>query len=255
LIDVPDPNNTRLQIDTEELVCLINSIASIGLINPITLRKNGPRFELIAGNRRLTAVRRLGKHAISAIVLEVDDLTRDTVCLSENLQRSNLSPVEEAVALNNLVENNPAGVDGVAATVSRGVNWILDRLEILNWPPSLQEAVHTTKISLAAAKRIARIQPDELRETRIHQAAAHGINARTASLWLQDANAEEPQVSTPPENTGFGEHAAQIPETTIPCWLCQAQTIIHETKPLRICATCISSVHAQVNAQQTPPTH
>lgn len=254
-IATPDPTNGRAEIDSEAIQQLASSIAAIGLINPITVRPTQTGYILIAGNRRLTAMQRLNAKYIDATVLNVDNLTSATITLTENVSRSNLTPVEEACQLHNLVENHPNGVEGVATTLSRSPNWILDRLDILAWPESLRTSVHERKISLAAAKRLAKIQPDKLREERIYQAATHGINTRTAALWLQDAIA----AATPPapvsQITGQIDNNTYVTETAVSCWLCRTLAKLETTRTLRICEPCITNVESQLQAQASPLQH
>jgi ParB family chromosome partitioning protein len=240
-----------MQRDPEAIKRLRDQIATSGLINPITVRPAGERFRLIAGLNRLEAYKLLQRTEIPAHVVNTNDTGASTIRLTENLTRTNLTPVEEAAQLHDLVEATPGGVDVVAATIGRTVNWILDRLEILDWDVELQQAVHAKHISAAAAKRLARIVDPLSRQNYVHQAAVHGISARTAALWLQDANA----LSQPPplasENSYIDPPAQSPPETRIQCFTCGAKYNIQDTHPVRLCSTCIQ--HIQAACLRGPP--
>lgn len=234
--------NARMQRDPEAILRLRDQIATSGLINPITVRQDGDRFRLLAGLNRLEAYKLLQRTEIPAHVVDVDDSAAATIRLTENLTRTNLTPIEEAAQLHDLVEASAGGVDVVAATIGRTVSWVLDRLEILDWDVELQQAVHDKKISASAAKRLARIADPESRRNYTRQAAAHGINTRTAALWLQDANSlslSPPNVS---ENSTISVSPQSPPETRIQCFTCGTKYSIIDTHPVRLCSTCIEAI-------------
>lgn len=214
----------------------------MGLINPITVRAVDGGYELIAGMNRLLAVQRLNARYIDATVLNADDLLADTVRLTENVARSNLSPVEEACQLHNLVEENPQGVDGVGTMIGRSPGWIQDRLEILSWPASLRQYVHEKKVSLAAAKRLSKIADPSVREERIHQAAVHGINARTASLWYQNSVAESAGRAENAPIATDGPVQEYTTETRVQCFVCLCPIVLERTRTMRVCEDCMVRV-------------
>lgn len=248
-----DPSSTnRINPNPERITELARSIAISGLINPITVRKTHGAYVLIAGVGRLAAVRSLGWTEIPVTVIIASDVQSSTIRLSENVARSNLSPVEEATQLAHLVEQNPNGVDGVATAIGRAQSWILDRLEIMDWPDALAQQVHEKRISLAAAKRLAKIQPDELRLQRIADAAHHGINAATAALWLQASRwspAEQPNSQTPPPVDVVPRYTTT---TRVNCFVCRNDTPLERSHPVRICDPCLHAIHAKTVDQPMP---
>ena len=233
-----------MQRDPEAIHRLRDQIATSGLINPITVRPYGDRYRLLAGLNRLDAFRLLQRTEIPAHIVNTDDTGASTIRLTENLTRTNLTPVEEAAQLHDLIESTPGGVDVVAATIGRNVNWILDRLEILDWDADLQQAVHDKKISSAAAKRLARIADPETRRNYIHQAAVHGISARTAALWLQDTITLAQPPRDVSENSTIVGSPQNPPETRIQCFTCGTKYNIIDTYPVRLCSTCIQAIQA-----------
>ncbi len=252
VIEQDQTNANRINPDPQRITELARSIAISGLINPITVRKTDGSYVLVAGVGRLAAVRSLGWTEIPVTVIIASNLQSDTIRLSENVARSNLSPVEEATQLAHLVEHNPNGVDGVSTAIGRAASWILDRLEIMDWPDILAQYVHEKRISLAAAKRLARIQPDELRTQRINDAAHHGINAATAALWLQASRWSPAQ--TTPEIRGpqidVAPHYSTT--TTVNCFVCRTDAPLERTHPVRICHPCLASIQAQATGHPMP---
>ncbi len=254
LLDDQTPN--RLNDDDDSLKELAQAIATDGLINPITLRNNNGRLEIIAGRRRLQAFKILGRTHIPATIRTTTDSQAATIKIAENTARSNLSPVEEATQLAIAVKEHPAGVDGVAIAIGRSINWVLDRLEMVEWPETLLAHVHTAKISLSAAKRLARIHDPEQREYYIEQAARCGINTATAALWLQDANSL-PQNATPvSENVAQVGNIAYKTTTHVQCFRCEEWRELTTTTPARICNHCIvelGKAPTQVSRQTKEP--
>ena len=250
LIDLDHARNGRLETNPASIRRLRDQIATSGLINPITIRPTGKRFQLIAGLNRLEAFKLLQRAEIPAHVVTACDAEASTMRLTENLTRSDLSPDEEAAQLGDLVESAPGGVDHVAATIGRSVSWVLDRLEILDWDPDLQQAVHSKQISASAAKRLARITDPETRRNYIHQAATHGISARTAALWLQDSISLASPPSILSENLIPNGKVESSPTIFYACFFCGENHEMQNLRPVRLCPDCLSIVQ---NASRQEP--
>lgn len=250
----PDELNGRLDKNLERIRELADNIAAVGLINPVTVRRTKDGFEGIAGRTRCAAFALLGKTHIPAIELTADDQRAGLIRLTENIARSNLSPIEEAHQLAAIVEADPDGVDGTAAKLGRGTEWILARLEILSYDPALQAHIHAKKISLSAAHHLQRIPNPEARARLIADAAHHGITAATARLWLQHATAEE---QPPPPVSEFSIPATPAPfvaETKALCFACEEYEPIETTHPMRVCNGCLQTIaQAKRNAVTLSP--
>jgi len=246
-IDRPEGQNIRLDPDDDELRELADSLAAYGQLQPIIVRETADRFELIAGRRRLTAARRLGWQEIDATVLHDDGQDADAITLTENLQRRQLSPAEEAVACGQLINARGCTTQAAAALLNRSPRWVLDRLAILDWPEALQGHVHAGRLSLTAAAILADIA-DQDEQTRLIEAAAnHGITAATARLWKQNADAYAAQIeATPP-----GEAPPPPPtlrfNITAQCHSCKEHIDAEQITTLRLCGRCLEAVS---NAQK-----
>lgn len=256
IIVIPDRDG-RVAHDAESIRSLADNIAQVGLINPPTVRRVPNGHEMVAGHRRLDALKLLGWPLIPVHVVDADDLRTAEITASENLQRKNLSPMEEAEQLHVLVESHPDAVEGIASQLGRSVDWVLNRLDLLTWPTNLQAALHAGRISIAAASHLARIPDPDLQELRIQHAVAHGCSAATAALWLQDAIASNSQ----PSNVSHPETEIApdriLTETTAICFLCGTQTKIEETATRRLCTVCLTTIansqQSQAQSQQQQP--
>jgi ParB family chromosome partitioning protein len=244
-----DETNGRAAVDPRRVAELADALANEPLLHPITLRSTPTGLLLVAGRHRLAAYQKLGRTEIPARILDLDDTTEAQLRLSENLQRVTLSPVEQARQIADLVALNDQGVDAVAARLGRSVDWILDRLEILTWPDELITHVHTKRIPLAAAKLLARIQPNAIRDMRIHDAATHGCSTATARLWLQTAGRDDPDAPPPPVFLTREAIYETTTTTKVVCAGCAELIRIEETQLVRWCNNCLSSIEL---AQRAP---
>jgi len=257
------PNNARTTPPDERIATLANNIQQIGLLNPITVRPLGNGYELVAGLGRLLAVRSLGWPEIPANVRPGNDTDSALARLSENVIRSNITPVEEAMQLHTLVEADDQGTIGVAIQLGRSQSWVEDRLDILTWPANLIAHVHEHRISLAAAKHLARISDPVTQTMYINDAARNGISARTAAQWRASANADAGDGPDPPDFS-VGTPISPVQTTTFAiCFCCRQPKSIDETRAARICSDCAlqlgtaptAETHTVVTQQPTAPTH
>lgn len=248
-IHVPDSHNGRLDVDQADVQHLASQIDRDGLLHPITVRPYGDAWSLIAGLHRLLAYHALGRLEIPANVVDADDERAARLRLTENLYRSELSPVEEARQLADIVEADPNGIDGVADTLHRNPQWILDRLDLLDYDDTLLEHIHAKNITLAAAYHLQRIVDPQTRTVRIRQAAEHGITAATARIWRNDDNL------TPPEISQLSENQVETGETIIPkpiriaCFACTTPLEPQNLIRIMICPNCHQAI-SEANRQE-----
>lgn len=148
-----NPYQPRLTFNQEELNDLANSIAENGLIQPIIVRKSAVfGYELIAGERRLRASKIAGLTEIPAIVKEISDDDSMKQAIIENLQRSNLNPIEEAKAYQQMIDKNQITHEDLARYMGKSRPYISNLLRLLNLPEALQEAVESGQISQGHAR-------------------------------------------------------------------------------------------------------
>jgi ParB family transcriptional regulator, chromosome partitioning protein len=150
----PNPYQPRAAFDEETIGSLADSIREVGLLQPVLVRPAGDGFELIAGERRWRAARRVGLQVIPALVRETDDNTALEQALVENLQRSELNPLEEAGAYQQLIEDFHLTHEQVAARVGRSRAAISNTLRLLQLPPSIQRAVREGQLNMGHARAL-----------------------------------------------------------------------------------------------------
>ena len=150
----PNPYQPRETFDEEAIGALADSIREVGLLQPVLVRPAGDGFELVAGERRWRAARRVGLQVIPALVRETDDNTALEQGLVENLQREDLNPLEEAAAYQQLIEDFGLTHEQVAARVGRSRAAISNTLRLMQLPPSIQRSVREGQLTMGHARAL-----------------------------------------------------------------------------------------------------
>jgi ParB-like partition proteins len=139
---IPNRFQPRTMFDDEKLEELADTIRTHGMIQPIVVRTyTGGKFEIIAGERRYRAVKKLGWDTIPAIIRHTDDKQTASLALIENLQREQLSPIEEAIAYEKLIEIHGLTQEALAQRLGKGQSTIANKLRLLKLPDEVQDAL------------------------------------------------------------------------------------------------------------------
>src|SRR5688572_6882263 len=174
----PNPYQPRTSIDESALGELTASIEASGLLQPVLVRPRGTAYELIAGERRWRAVQRLGWPTIPAVIKEVSDQTLLTLALVENLQRHDLSPIDEAQGYHRLMEQFAVPQAEVARLVGRSRSTVANLLRLLRLPSEVRELVHQGTLSEGHARALLALENDEAIMRLARQAVAEGWSVR-----------------------------------------------------------------------------
>lgn len=151
----PNPYQPRRTFDEEALNELAASIKQSGVFQPIILRESAAKgFEIIAGERRFRASKLAGKDTIPAIVREFDEETMMQVAVLENLQREDLSPLEEAEAYNMLMKNLKLTQEEVAQRLGKSRPYIANYLRLLGLPEEVKKLLQSNTISMGQARTL-----------------------------------------------------------------------------------------------------
>lgn len=148
----PNPFQPRKNFDQEALDELTNSIKEFGLIQPIIVFKKNNKFILIAGERRLRAVKALGKKEILAFIADIDENKLRELALIENIQRENLNPIELANSYKDLMQVHKITQENLAELIHKSRTQITNTLRLLNLDIRTQELIASGKISQGHAK-------------------------------------------------------------------------------------------------------
>jgi ParB family chromosome partitioning protein len=175
---LPNPFQPRTQVDEAALVELTASIEASGLLQPVIVRPRNGKYELIAGERRWRAVQRLGWPKIPAVVREVDDPTLLTLALIENLQRDDLTSIDEAAGYQRLGEEFKLPQAEIARLVGRNRSTIANLLRLLKLPDEIKDLVQQRKLSEGHARALLSVEKGTDVALLAKQAVEHGWSVR-----------------------------------------------------------------------------
>lgn len=181
-----DDANPRQTVDKDKLAWLTDSIRQHGIIQPLLVRKDGDRFLVVAGQRRLLAAIDAGLEHVPVYVRDTNG-DAGTLGVIENLEREQLSPIEEAHAFRRAVDAGMV-VGDLANTISRSEQLVKDRLALLELPASVQEKVGAGDLTLAAAAGLKNFAP--LGEAIVTMAAQLVIDGKDAKSWEDPITSE-----------------------------------------------------------------
>ena len=150
----PNPYQPRKQFDKQALQELADSITQYGVLQPIVVRKAVSGYDLIAGERRLRASKLAGKTSIPAVIVDLDDQKMMEASLLENIQREDLTPIEEANAYNQLIRKYHYTQEDLAKQLGKSRANIANLLRMLNLPKEVQKLVNDNKLSYSQARTI-----------------------------------------------------------------------------------------------------
>ena len=190
----PNPYQPRTHLDETALAELTASIEASGLLQPVIVRPRGDGYEIIAGERRWRAAERLGWAKIPAVVRDVDDQTLLTLALIENLQRHDLSPIDEAKGYQRLGDEFRLPQSEIARTVGRNRSTVANLLRLLQLPAEIQAMVHQGDLSEGHARALLGVGDAERMLNLAREAAANGWSVREMESVVAGHREEVPSA-------------------------------------------------------------
>jgi len=191
----PNPFQPRQQFDDTELEELASSIRANGLLQPIVVRAKGAEYELVAGERRLRAAQRAGLQEIPAIVRQVGDHEALELALIENLQRSDLNPIEEARAYERLRDEFGLTQEQIAARVGKRRSTIANALRLLRLPQDLQDELAAGRLTAGHARALLSVDSPEEQRRLAREFLRTGASVRDAERRAQPARKQLPDAN------------------------------------------------------------
>ena len=194
----PNPEQPRRDFDEEELQALADSIATHGVVQPLTVREmpNG-YYQIIAGERRWRASRLAGLSEIPAVVMEADDRKTMELALIENLQRQDLNPVEEAMGYHALMADHGLTQEETAERVGKSRPAVANALRLLSLDPEVLLMVRKGSISAGHARAVLSLKNSKLQQEAARKIANLGLSVRQAELLCKNM-AKEPAIVQQP---------------------------------------------------------
>lgn len=176
---VPNRFQPRTVFVDEKITELMQTIRTHGIIQPIVLREyENNKFEIIAGERRWRAVSKLGWDTIPAIIKDFNDTETASVALIENLQREELTPLEEAIAYARLLELHNLTQEALAQRLGKGQSTVANKLRLLKLPQSVQDALLQKQITERHARALIALKEPELQEKLLVEIIEKHLNVK-----------------------------------------------------------------------------
>ncbi|MEM4092564.1 MAG: ParB/RepB/Spo0J family partition protein, partial [Conexivisphaerales archaeon] len=168
---------------------LVNSISSLGLLEPLIVRPKSSYFEIICGNRRFEACKKLNYKYIPCIIKDMDDREACLASITENVQRETLDPIDEAKSYMNFVSKNGwGGVSELARLIGKSEPYVSHRIALLRLPQEVQDLISTRQLNPSVAKEIAWLgKEDRQRELALLAVKGH-MSVRDIRKKIKDEN-------------------------------------------------------------------
>lgn len=205
---VPNPKQPRIHFNETELRELSESIQEHGVLQPLLVRKHGNGYEIIAGERRYQASKLAGLEELPVIIKDVDDEEMLALALIENLQRSDLNPVEEAKGYRQLIDSSGMTQEALSKAVSKSRSAITNSLRLLDLPEVVQQMIFEGKLTAGHARAILAVPYEDARIKLAEKVVAEGLSVRaTENLAPLFSAGETPKTSRPATPQSFKKAA------------------------------------------------
>ena len=195
----PNPEQPRRDFDEEELQALSESIATHGIIQPLTVRETATGYyQIIAGERRWRAARMANLTEVPVVVIEADDKKAMELALIENLQRQDLNPMEEALGYQSLMAEYGMTQEEAAERVGKSRPAVANALRLLNLCPAVLDKVRQGELSAGHARAVLTLKNEKQQQQAAQKIIALGLSVRQAELLCKNMTREpkpEPPVT------------------------------------------------------------
>ena len=183
----PNPDQPRRDFDEEELQALADSIATHGVVQPLTVRElSSGYYQIIAGERRWRAARLAGLNEIPAVIIEADDKKTMELALIENLQRQDLNAVEEAMGYHALMADHGLTQEEAATRVGKSRPAVANALRLLSLPPDVLNMIRKGELTAGHARAVLALKTEKMQLEAARKIANLGLSVRQAELLCKN---------------------------------------------------------------------
>ena len=223
----PNPRQPRRVFDDEAIQRLSESVKADGIVQPIVVRDVGDGYEIVAGERRWRAARRLGIGRMPALVRDSDDVAALEQALVENVHRADLNALEEAAAYQQLIEDFSLTHEAVATRVGRSRTAVTNTLRLLQLPPSVQRHVRDGALSMGHARALLGTPDRSLQEALASQAVREGWSVRAIEQAVR-------APATPSAKSGSGVDPSGATKALRPPGLAELEGLLGDHLDTRV---------------------
>jgi len=189
----PNPHQPRRVFGEDELAELADSIQSLGILQPLTVRRREGNWELVAGERRLRAAKLAGLEQVPCLVVRVDGQASSLLALVENLQRQDLDFWEEALALRQLIDTFHLSQEDAARRIGKSQSAVANKLRLLRLPPEALELLRQAGCSERHARALLRLEEGERQLEAARTVADRGLTVAQTEGLVEAMLSQSPQ--------------------------------------------------------------
>ena len=204
-----NPFQPRKQFDKDELASLSASVKSHGILQPLVVRHVGDHYELIAGERRLRAAQSAGLKSVPIRVVDFNDQQAYEATLVENIQRSDLNPIEKALGFKDYLDRFSLNHEQLAQRLGLARSTITNLVNLLELTPEVQDGVRLNQISEAHAKVLKGVKSKERQVTLFKQIVAMGLSVKAAEALIREQKDVPGESHVEPNGTPAADDVGQ----------------------------------------------
>lgn len=247
LSDVIGPlEPVRLNINMDKVRELAESIREKGQLVDALVRPCDSKYEIVWGDRRYLALKFLEALTIRAEIKELTDSETIILRATENLQREDLTPMEQARIYGQMRDRLQYTIESTARQMGKTHGTIKRYLDLLDLPEEFQNALDVGQIHIGVAEILIRIDDEDLRRYYLGNASQHGCSTKTAQLWVSDYEATKAaQYYTPSVGEGGIATFSPMKPTYYACDLCSEPVDISRAKHVLACPACVDKLRTK----------
>ncbi|MBE3590956.1 MAG: ParB/RepB/Spo0J family partition protein [Firmicutes bacterium] len=185
----PNPHQPRRRFDEAALAELADSVRQHGVLQPLIVRRQGDRYQIVAGERRWRAAQLAGLKTVPVVVRDVDDQQMTEIALIENLQREDLNPIETARAYQAMMDKLGLDQEGLARRVGKSRSAVANSLRLLSLEEELQEQVASGRLTEGHARALLALPPGEARRQAARRIVDQGLSVRETEALARERSA------------------------------------------------------------------
>lgn len=197
---IANENQPRTHFENEKIQELAVSISQNGLLQPIVVRPYGDVYQIVVGERRYRACKVAGLDEIPCIIQEYDENQTATAALVENIQRENLSAIEEALAYQSLLDSQNLTQEELAKQLGKSQSTIANKLRLLQLPITVQEAVKKKEITERHARALLQLDSTAKRNNMLKEIISKGLTVDETEKKIKQKNTVKPKIKKISQN-------------------------------------------------------
>lgn len=180
----PNPNQPRRYFDPDALNELASSISQVGILQPLTVRRTGNSWELIAGERRLRAAELAGLSTVPCLTFDISDQSSSLLALIENIQRADLDVWEEAAALRKLIDEYHLSQEEAGHQVGISQSAVANKLRLLKLPADVIEQLRSANLTERHARALLRLSDADQQRSALTHIIRHDLNVAKTEIYI-----------------------------------------------------------------------